>query len=315
MHTNSIARFVSHKTNTMRLLLYAAFAALVLPFVLAGCKKNNDGDNTGNSTANIIFKYTFDSTQERLNNIGQPSGIPAGRAAQSPKFNAMSAHYIELAPGPLTPLCGGVVAYKAPETTAGGSTAIDFSQSVKKGNGEVFHRFPINKITPGTYQYLRISLAYQNYDIKFKFGSSFLEGTVASFIGYNTYITNFNVKNTPLAVNAAKLQGFWAFETLGNVVSGQAPAGSITVPNPLFASSPIPAGSCVVTGTFLNASGANGPLVITGNETRDIVITVSLSTNKSFEWTEITPDGYYEPSAGETVVDMGIRGLKPFVGL
>ncbi|MBL7727327.1 MAG: hypothetical protein JNM68_06575, partial [Dinghuibacter sp.] len=173
--------------------------------------------------------------------------------------------------------------------------------------------FPINKIAPGTYQYLRISLAYQNYDIKFKFGSSVLDGTVASFIGFNSYITSFNVKNTALAVNAAKPQGFWAFEALGNVVSGQAPPGATTVPNPLFATSPIPAGSCVVTGPFLNASGATGALTITGKETSDIVITVSLSTNKSFEWTETTPDGYYEPAIGEAVVDMGIRGLKPFV--
>jgi hypothetical protein len=299
----------------MRYFRYAAFSFIVFPFFLFSCKKNADDGAVNTSTANIIFKYKFDSTQTRLNNIGQPASIPAGRAGQSPVFNAMSAHYIELAPTPFTPLGGGVVAYKAAETTAGGGNAIDFSQAVKKGNGEVFHVFPINKITPGSYQYLRVSLAYQNYDIQFKFGGNLLTGTAASFIGFNTYISSFNVKTMPLAVNAAKQQGFWAFETLGNVISGQAPPGATTVPNPIFASSPIPAGSCVVTGPFLNASGANGPLVITGNETRDIVITVSLSTNKSFEWIDANGDGYFEPSAGEAVMDMGVRGLKPFVGL
>ena len=89
--------------------------------------------------------------------------------------------------------------------------------------------------------------------------------------------------------------------------SGQAPAGATTVPNPLFASSPIPAGSCVVTGMFAS------PLVITGNETSDINIRVSLSTNKSFEWTEVANPGTYDPADGDVPVDMGIRGMIPNV--
>jgi len=36
-----------------------------------------------------------------------------------------------------------------------------------------------------------------------------------------------------------------------------------------------------------------------------------LSINKSIEWTEVVVDGKYEPSAGENVVDMGLRGLIP----
>ena len=31
----------------------------------------------------------------------------------------------------------------------------------------------------------------------------------------------------------------------------------------------------------------------------------------SFEWQEVTADGKYEPSIGENVVDMGLRGLIP----
>ena len=77
--------------------------------------------------------------------------------------------------------------------------------------------------------------------------------------------------------------------------------------NPISATSPVPAGSCVVTGSF------PVPLTITGNETDHIVIIVSLSTNKSFEWVET--DGYnvFEPIDGETVVDMGVRGMIPTV--
>ena len=77
--------------------------------------------------------------------------------------------------------------------------------------------------------------------------------------------------------------------------------------NPIFNTSPIPAGSCVVTGAF------QAPVTITGNETADVVITVSLSTNKSFEWTELDGDNKFEPVNGETVVDMGIRGMLPIV--
>ncbi|MEJ0102606.1 MAG: hypothetical protein WDO19_08660 [Bacteroidota bacterium] len=76
--------------------------------------------------------------------------------------------------------------------------------------------------------------------------------------------------------------------------------------NPLFSTSPIPAGSCVVTAAF-----APGKLKITGTETSDIVIEVSLSTNKSFEWTEVIDDGRWQPGKGEQVTDMGIRGMIP----
>ena len=50
-----------------------------------------------------------------------------------------------------------------------------------------------------------------------------------------------------------------------------------------------------------------------GNETQDIIITLSLSINNSFEWNEVNLDGLYEPNAGEQVVDMGFRGLIPMV--
>ena len=75
--------------------------------------------------------------------------------------------------------------------------------------------------------------------------------------------------------------------------------------NPLFATSPVPAGSCVVTADF-----PAGGVTITGNETKDIVVEISLSTNKSFEWIEVINDGKWAPSKGEEVVDMGIRGMK-----
>lgn len=284
---------------------FAIPVALLL--LIASCKKDDDPVSTG---AKINFVFKFDSTQERLNNFGVAAGIPAGHAAQSPKFNTMSSHYVELAPDQWTALGSGAVLYHAPETTAGGTNAIDFDQSVRKGDGETFLSVPIKSMAAGSYNWLRVSLAYQNYDIKFRSAGYDLTGTLASFIGFNSYVRNYQIKDSTVTLNSNKLQGYWGFETSiagigGFLYSGQAPAGATTVPNPLAATSPIPAGSCVVTGKFAT------PLVITGNETSDVTVIVSLSTNKSFEWKDSNANGIYEPAAGDTVVDMGIRGLIP----
>jgi hypothetical protein len=196
--------------------------------------------------------------------------------------------------------------------------AILFDQNVRVGDGETFFSIPITDVTPGTYEWLRVSLAYQNYDINYRVGPPSVPttydgvGTIAAFIGYRTYITNYIIKTQSIAVNAEKLQGYWGLET--NITGfgvyttvGQAPPGATTVPNPLFASSPIPAGSCVVTAAF------SSPLVITGNETQDVVVQVSLSINKSFEWIESGGNNLYEPMGGDTVIDMGVRGMIPTV--
>ena len=275
--------------------------------LLQSCTKNNDSNSTVTAKLNFIFK--FDSTQARLNAIGQPSVMPPGHAGQSPRFNTMSAHYLELAPNATTALGAGLVLYKAPEVTTGGSSAIDFSQSYFAANNQVFLSGPISGITPGTYNWLRVSLAYQNYNVYVTTPTQSIDATVASFIGFNTYLTSYKVKDSTVIVNGNKLQGYWAVEGkvpgFGFVTTGQAPPGATTVPNPLFASSPIPAGSCVVTGQLAS------PLVITGNETTDINIVITLSTNKSFEWIDGNANGKYEPLLGEQVVDMGIRGMIP----
>ncbi|MES1221923.1 MAG: hypothetical protein ABUT20_40880 [Bacteroidota bacterium] len=303
--------------NPLQLLsLFACSSVIFL-----SCKKDT---TTTTNTHNLVFKFKFDSTQARLNNIGQPAVLAAGHAAQNPVFNKMSAHYIELAPTAITALGTGDILYKAAETTAGGANAIDFEKSNFAGNNETFFSIPLKDVTPGEYEWLRLSLAYQNYDIKYYVdtvisGITFNQeytGTVASFIGFNTYIKSFPVKTQTLTVNENEKQGYWAFETTINyggvdypiTSSGKSPDGATTVVNPLFATSPIPAGSCVVTAAF-----NPGKLTITGNETSDVVIEISLSTNKSFEWQEIINDGKWQPGKGEQVVDMGIRGMIPSI--
>jgi hypothetical protein len=307
---------------------YAAILILAIIF-FSSCKKNSS-ESPSSSTANVIFKFKFDSTQVRLNNIGAVSTIGAGNAAQNPIMNKMSAHYIELTPSAFTGLGAGAVVYRATETNAGGANAIDFSKSTAVGNNETFFSIPIKNIAIGDYQYLRVSLAYQNLDVKFHLDtvinvppvgntviSQDFPTTIAGFIGFNTYINSLTIKNQTIPVNANKLQGFWAAETSGTILgfpfnyttSGQAPAGATTVVNPIFATSPIPQGSCLVTGAF--AGGAK--LKITGTETKDIVIIVSLSSNKSFEWVDTNGNGKWDATKGERVVDMGLRGMLPSI--
>ncbi|HLP11203.1 MAG TPA: hypothetical protein VK177_04665 [Flavobacteriales bacterium] len=290
----------------MKNLLYFFFAAA---FLIVGCKKDEPEPTPPSTTPadvpELVFKFKFDSTQVRLDAFGNPCTVPAGHAAQSPKFNTMSAHYIELSPSATTAVGAGAILYHAPETSAGGSTAIDFNNGIHAAEGVIWKKVPISSIAPGTYNYLRVSLAYQNYDIKYKYSGSMYTGTLASFVGYKTYLSTYTIKTQTVTVNANKLQGYWGFETFGTVFEGEAPG--TTVVNPLFATSPIPAGSCLATGQFA------APLVITGSETNDIVITISLSTNNSFEWEDDGGDGLYEPTAGDSVVDMGLRGLIPIV--
>ena len=260
-----------------------------------------------NSEPMLIIKFQFDPNQARLNNLGQPTAVAIGNAAQSPLFNTISAHYVEMAPNATTQIGQGRILYHAPETNLGGTNAIDFSQSKIVSQGETFLKTPLSQVAAGSYEWMRVSLSYQNYQINIRNSGVDYAGTLASFVGFNTYISTFNIGNNIFPVNANRAQGYWAFGLNNQPYSssGQAPQGATTVPNPIAATSPIPAGSCVVTGRFINN------LVLDGTETNDVVITLSLSINNSFEWQEVTTDGKFEPSIGENVTDMGLRGLVP----
>lgn len=284
------------------------FKLLTILFLGLLISCGNDQDDTLQpSSSNLIIKLKFDPTQERLGNLGQPVSIGSGNAAQSPTINKMSANYIEFAPTATTALGTGEIIFEGDETTVGGNQAIDFQNAVFAGNNETFLTIPLSDISPSNYEWVRVSLAYQEGNINVLANGQDITGTLASFVGYNSYITSFDLNGSTFDVDANKLQGFWAFEALGFTTQGQAPEGATTVPNPLSSTSPIPAGSCVVTGKFENG------LTITGNETENIEVTLSFSINNSFEWTEINTDGKYEPSAGEQVVDMGLRGLIPSI--
>lgn len=279
---------------------------ILLLSVIAFSCTDEDDKQVAVEEPQLIIKFKFDPTQVRLNNIGQPSTVLAGNAAQSPMFNSISAHYLEFTPNALTQVGQGAVLYHAPETSLGGATAIDFSQAKIVGEGEAFLTIPLKNIPQGSYEYVRVSLSYQNYNINVLASGADYVGTIASFVGYNNYIATHSINGNSFVVNDDKLQGYWAFgiPSVGYYTSGQS-TGVTTVPNPIALTSPIPAGSCLVTGKFANN------FVVTGNETKNVEVQLSLSINNSFEWQEVNADGKFEPSVGENVVDMGLRGLIP----
>lgn len=300
---------------------YAAMI-LVLAIVLTGCKKEE-------SVPSLGFQFRFNTTQERLDNFGNPSVIPDENAAQTPQFKNMSAHFIELVPDKFTQLGDGEIVYwgaEVPASNDGFTTAIDFAKAIVSGENKVFLKVPLSGIAPGTYRYIRVSVTYQNYDIKFNiknvpFGSSTIDlndqsGTVASFLGYNTRIGNHTVRTMSFTENTPYIQGYWAFETnlsapynaFNRLERGSSPSGATTVVNPLEAFGVIvPRGSCIVTGEF------ETPLVITGSESSSKVVTLSFSVNNSFEWEDANGNGEFDmtyPDQVEKIVDMGLRGLK-----
>lgn len=310
----------------------AVFFAATCIMLTTACKKDDPEPPTSDGPV-LRLKIKLDPNQERLDNLGNPSSLPSGHGALSPSFRGLSMHFIELISNELTAYGAGAELYKGAEVAAtnpnpyGFTTAADFDQAIVKADGETFLEIPLSSIPAGTYRHLRASVIYQNYDIRFNLLNvpvigdlNDQNGTVASFVGYNNHINDLTVRSKTIPVNETKLQGYWAFETdLGQAyasynqtVTGQAPQNATTVVNP-FPNAPIPQGSCVVSGSL------DQDLVITGNETADISLTLSFSVNQSFEWIDDNGNGEWDidasgSSAPEAIVDMGLRGLKGLVG-
>ncbi len=279
----------------------------------------------------LKIRVRFDANQARLDSFGDPAVVPADHATQTPRFNTMSAHFIELVADEFTPYRQGAFLYQGEEVPAsnpntyGFTTAIDFDKALLTTEGEVFLEIPLTAINKGTYKHVRVSVAYQNYEVLYNLNNIPIinslpqqSGTIASFVGYNSYIKNLRIDELEVAINAPKLQGFWGFETklsepyssYNQIFTGQAPADATTVVNP-FANAPIPRGSCVVSGSF------DVPLEVSWNETADVYMTLSFSANGSFEWIDTNGNDQWDidasnASQSEMVVDMGLRGLRAF---
>jgi len=265
--------------------------------VLAGCKKDEEKPEP-----NVNFQFVFDSNQERLDNEGNPAIIPGGNGVQTPKFNKIAANFLELVPDQNTPLGQGETLFQGPTTVEGSALAIDFNQSKLLSENQQFLSFPLNDLPTGTYEYVRVSLSYQNLEVDFGYNNLTETGVLASFLGFNTYITDHTISEETVTVNGDRAQGFYLFETFNQVFQGQ--AENTTVVNPLFNTVSLPENSCILTGRF------DPPLQVFPTNVEDVSVKLSLSTNLSFEWQDLNGDGLWQPDE-EPVADMGIRGLVP----
>jgi hypothetical protein len=311
-----LIKLTSDMTFSLR---FSTFLFISAVLVFCSCQKRPD--------PLVYFRVKFDPLQERLNANGMPAGVTPGRAAQTPSLNAIGIQQIELTTNSSTAVGKGVVLFSTPTTIAGGETAIDFGQVKLAKDGELFFSIPMSKLGIGRYEWVRVAVAYQNFDVLFNmlnvpFAGSFNDerGTMATFLGNNNYITQYRVSTKDDVVNGNRKQGYWFFESKlssayssnDRVYNGQAPDGGTTMVNPIYQTSPLPSGACFVTGRF------DTPLSITGKEAQDVTVTLSFSTNRSFEWEEsIARNGKWDADRQaaltapiiERVMDTGLRGL------
>ena len=153
------------KLNLMKVFPFFFF---LLSIAIISCTPTTDETVNPNSTdRKIRFQFKFDENQERLGAIGQASVIPEGNAAQTPDFQKLSVHVIDMTPNRFTPYGEGFLAYKGAETSAGGSNAVDFDKAIIEGENTVFLELPLSDMEPGTYEYARVSVSFQQYDVKF----------------------------------------------------------------------------------------------------------------------------------------------------
>jgi hypothetical protein len=304
--------------NIFKMML---LASIVL--VLASCGKKNN--------TYVHFKIKFDPLQERLNSVGIPVGVTAGKSAQTPVLNGIGINSLEMCFNGNVPLGTGSVLHNTLETQKGDTKYIELTQVKMAKDGEIILSVPMSDIPKGKYEWIRTGVAYENFDVQFNLlnapsAGNFLDerGAMAVITNTNSFISKLKVFNREENIDGAKKQGFWLFESklspgyasYNTIYQGQMAANSITFVNPLAQSSPISKEANIITGRL------ETPLSILGNEEEDITVVLSFSTNKIFEWEDnINRNGKWDidlkgvsttPSI-ELVSDVGLRGMRAFI--
>jgi len=266
----------------------------------------------------LVFRLQLDSTQVRLNNSGQLENPLPGIGVQSPTITGIGIQYIELMPEANTAVGAGVILYQSKQTTCGGNTAVNFCKTLVVKENQIIFSTDLSTLPPGSYKWIRIAIGYQELMIQSRSTSSG-NGTsiLACFSGDLTYLTKTKVQSTILTPTLGgignKTKGYWLFyqNELGNTIRSEGQAPKTTVVNPSLIPNPAN-GPSFVYGQFFRESNSNyEALQIHGTETSNIEIKLSLSTNRSFEWNEITHDGLFQLEIGESILDFGCRGLIP----
>jgi len=290
----------------------------IKPIICPDCDFPDTVWQSASASKQLIFRVKFDSLQLRLNDQGQVSTPSSGIGAQSPSICGISINYIELMPDAATPPGAGVLLYKTSETNCGGNKATNFCKGVVVKENEVLYAVDLSLVPPGSYQWLRISIAYQEMKIQSRTVST--GNTPATFIGFagdQSYLSKLKIENsvvTPtLGGSGNKSRGYWMFyqELFHTTVQldGQCQKTTVVNSNPQATNTN---SLSFIYGEFMNSNNSSiEALSISGTEVTDREITLHISSNKSFEWKELTNDGIFQPDIGEVVLDFGFRGLIP----
>ncbi len=273
------------------------FIFLLIPLILLilSCRRTDDSPPDGRypyQTA-LHFIIKFDSIQDRLDNNGGLSVIPGGHSVQTPIYNQIAINEIEFLEDSLT-------AYGY------GKTLLS-EENLFMNNGSLDLTMYMPGETQTTFHWLRIYFSYQNVSVKCKINGDIVTGTMLSFLKTHTGLYPSQIGDSIIRNDSSRYQGEWFLEVdtsgFGTLLHGQTPQGSLTQPNILHYSWPVQTNSMYVLTCPINPG-------LYFNKTPSKTITISVSTNKSFEWVEHSDPNYFEPLDGDTIIDFGIRGIK-----
>jgi hypothetical protein len=284
----------------------------------------------------LRLRVNFDTQGERFDANGELAEVPEGRAAYTPEMRELRISSIELVPDENTPVGQGVMLYEAATRVVFGEEITELDQTISTAGGIVANRFNFQDIPAGTYPYVRVGLAsakYQlNYDLHYHVKDSTdtdsippdftvpveltqLSGGMAVLYS-DAWVNTLTPFNITLDINQQKRQGYYAFETsftssfeLGNNVYVDSLFNTIpTLPNPISATAPTPESSGIITGVF------DTPLEVTGQESEDVLVDLTFSTNQAFEWVDPNNDGRWDvwilAETWERISDFGLRSLE-----
>jgi hypothetical protein len=258
----------------------------------SSCHKSEDQypENRYPEFTNLRFVVKFDSTQERLDNYGNIVSVPAGHSAQSPYDNSILIKAIKF-------LKDSTFGYDS-------GAAVYYNSDGSLSYGASYYDNLISSLdAPGTFKYIRIYFYYQKFRIKFMQNGNLMTGKLLSFLWPLNSSYTYQIQDSIVTTDSITEMGEWYLESgnLPSILHGQIP-NPPTEPNSLFYSYPVPSQEYIVT------SPISPNLFLDRPDSK--TITISISTNQCFEWIEHSDPNFFEPFNGDTIVDVGIRGVK-----
>lgn len=286
----------------MRQYLSFLFISAVLSFYSCDTSEGSNLLDQEVSVKSLRIKVDVNAIQARLDDMAQESSMADTNFGVAPKVELIGIHSIELVADENVKVGKGEMLYKGAEVSAGGANAIDFRETLTMAPGEYILEVPLSQVPNGTYEWIRLGVCFQRFTVtKYNKGNP-LTATFAAFTDFNTYLEELTIRTQDVIVYDDKKQGYFAYENVSNFKE-EGFATTVTVPNPLSAKAPLPENSGIHTARF------DEPLVIDRVNNKDIELTLSLSTNKSFEWNDKNRNQRWDWDIDEKVVDFGFRSM------